>query len=181
MARDKASATDPMLAMVVAVARNGAIGRDGVLPWRLSSDLKLFRRLTMGKPLIMGRRTFESLPGALDGRDNLVVSRRPGFYADGVRVFPTVDTALQTAGVLARRRGVDEMMLIGGAALYTSMMPTVQRVYWTAVDAEPEADTFLEPLHPEQWVCVHSEPLEKGPRDDHDSILHVYERNPSVG
>ncbi|MEO1280671.1 MAG: dihydrofolate reductase [Pseudomonadota bacterium] len=169
----------PALAMVVAVARNGAIGKDGTLPWRLSSDLKMFRRLTMGKPLVMGRRTFESLPGALDGRDNLVVSRSPDLVCQGAEVFDTTDAALGRARELADQRGVDEFMLIGGAALYGALMDQVDRVYWTHVEAEPEADTFLPPLSDADWVVVSTEALERGARDEFSSELRVYERKPT--
>ncbi|MEO1207868.1 MAG: dihydrofolate reductase [Pseudomonadota bacterium] len=174
------SEPDPKLAMVVAVARNGAIGMAGTLPWRLSSDLKMFRKLTMGKPLIMGRRTFQSLPGALDGRDNLVVSRAPGLLFEGAEVFATTDAALERARVLARQRGVDEVMLIGGAALYDTLLDQVDRVYWTHVDAEPEADTFLAALAEADWVCKSTEALMQGARDDYASELRVYERKSAV-
>jgi len=169
-------ASELVLAAVVAVGRNGVIGHKGGLPWRLSSDLKLFRRLTMGKPLIMGRRTFQSLPKALDGRDNLVVSRQADFVAEGAEVFADSASALRRAEELARARGVDEIMLIGGAALYRELMPVVQRVYWTAVDGEPEGDTTLDPLSPAEWDLKRREPIPQGPRDQFASELLVYER-----
>jgi dihydrofolate reductase len=166
----------PVLAAVVAVGRNGVIGLNGGLPWRLSSDLRMFRRLTMGKPLIMGRRTFQSLPKALDGRDNLVVSSQKGFEAEGAEVFANTAAALDRARELAGQRGVDEIMLIGGAALYRELMPLVDRVYWTAVEGEPAGDTTLDPLPEAEWELVRREPIEQGPKDEYASELLVYER-----
>lgn len=167
---------DPKLCMVVAVAKNGAIGRDGGLPWRLSSDLKMFRRVTMGKPLVMGRRTFQSLPGALDGRDNLVVSRSADLQAEGAEVFADAGAALARGRTLAHQRGVDEIILIGGATLYDALLDQVERVYWTHVDAEPEADTFLEPLNMHHWQMVSAEPLPQGERDEFPAVLRIYDR-----
>lgn len=112
------------VALVVAVARNGVIGRDGDLPWRLSSDLKLFRRITMDRPIIMGRRTWSSLKKKpLDGRDNIVVTRDHEFKAPGARVVHTIEDALQIAREAAARRGVDEIMVIGGAEIYKAVLP----------------------------------------------------------
>ena len=113
-----------IVSLVVAIAENGVIGRDGGLPWRLSSDLKTFRRLTMGKPLIMGRRTFQSLKKPLDGRDNIVVSRDPHFRAEGAIVEPSFEAALDRARLCARARGTDEIMVIGGTRLFADALAT---------------------------------------------------------
>src|SRR4051812_16533982 len=103
-----------MISLVVAVADNGVIGEDGTLPWRISADLKTFRRLTMGKPLIMGRRTFQSLKKPLDGRDNIVITRNAGYRPEGTIAVHDFAAALHVARECARDRGVDEIAVIGG-------------------------------------------------------------------
>lgn len=171
----------PIVASVVAVARNGVIGRDGDLPWRLSSDLKMFRKLTMDKPLIMGRRTFQSLKKPLDGRDNIVVTRDDNFAAvDGVLIACSVAEALDIAKTCAARRGAEEIMVIGGAAIYQAMAEDVSRIYWTAVNGEPEGDTFYPKLDPKSWVEVSRTPIPQGPKDEFAAELRVYERSQSL-
>ena len=166
------------ISLIVAVAKNGVIGRDGGLPWRLSSDLKTFRRLTMGKPLIMGRRTFQSLPKALDGRDNLVVTRDASFKAPGAEVFTALGPALQRARALASARNTDEIMVIGGANLYAQVLPRADRVYWTEVDAKPDGDTYFPPLDRARWIESSREAIPRGPRDDHAATLLILDRRP---
>ncbi len=165
--------------MIVAVARNGVIGHNGDLPWRLSSDLKMFRRLTMGKPLIMGRRTFQSLKKPLDGRDNIVVSRDRAFRPDGAIVVRDVKEAVEVAKRCASKRGANEIMVIGGAQIYAATLSLVSRIYWTAVDAEPEGDTTFPPLDMAQWAEVGGEVIERGERDEYAARLVVYERQGS--
>lgn len=162
--------------LIVAVARNGVIGRDGGLPWRLSSDLKMFQRLTMGKPLIMGRRTFQSLGKPLDGRDNLVVTRDRRFTARGAEVFSGLNEALERAHVLAAKRGADEIMIIGGAELYAQVLDRADRIYWTEVDAEPDGDTRFPPLDRNHWRESGREAIARGPKDDHDARLLILDR-----
>ena len=164
------------ISLIVAVARNGIIGAKGQLPWRLSSDLKTFRRLTMGKPIVMGRKTFASLGKPLDGRDNIVVTRDPHFDVEGVTAFNSLSEALILARALARTNGSDEVMVIGGAEIYQAALPLAGRIYWTAVDAAPDGDVVFPPLDPAQWVETSSEPLPRGPRDDHGATLMIFER-----
>ncbi len=165
------------IALIVAVAKNGVIGRDGGLPWRLSSDLKLFRKLTMGKPIVMGRRTYQSLGKPLDGRDNIVVTTNRDLNFDGAIVVGSIDEAMRVAREKAGQRGVDEIMIIGGATLYTATLPVADRVYWTTVDAEPEGDTHFASLDPDLWRLVSSEELPQTERDEFSSRLEVYERS----
>jgi dihydrofolate reductase len=165
-----------ILSLIVAVAENGVIGRDGGLPWRLSSDLKTFRRLTMGKPMIMGRRTYDSIGKPLDGRDNIVVTRDPFFEVAGVSACASVSEALTLARVLAMTRGADEIMVIGGAAIYDAVLPLADRIYFTQVHAKPEGDRHFTALDPKTWTEVSREPLPKGERDDFASTLITYER-----
>ncbi len=164
------------ISFVVAASENGVIGRDGGLPWRQSSDLKTFRRLTMGKPMIMGRRTFESIGKPLDGRDNIVVTRDPFFEVNGVSVAPSVADAVTLARVLAMTRGADEIMVIGGAQIYDALLPIADRIYLTRIHAEVEGDRHLPPLDPARWREVSREVLPKGERDDHAASLFVYDR-----
>jgi dihydrofolate reductase len=167
-----------LITLIVAVADNGVIGRDGGLPWRLSSDLKTFRRLTMGKPLIMGRRTFQSLRKPLDGRDNIVVSRDENFRHDGAIVVPSFPAALAQAERCARQRGVDEVMVIGGADIFAEALPLAGRIYKTEVRGSPEGDTLMPATDWAKWREVSREALPRGERDDFDATLIVLERKP---
>ena len=169
-----------ILSLIVAVAENGVIGREGGLPWRLSSDLKTFRRLTMGKPLIMGRRTFQSIGKPLDGRDNIVVTRDPHFEVAGVSSCETVTDAITLARMLATTRGADEIMVIGGAQIYAAVMPVANRIYLTHVHAAPDGDRHFAPLDAKIWHEVARDALPQGPRDEFASTLAVYERRPGV-
>lgn len=166
-----------IIAFVVAVAENGVIGRDGALPWRLSSDLKMFRRLTMGKPIIMGRRTWESLPKRpLDGRDNIVITRTADYRANGAHVAGSVDAALALAQRLAEERGADEIAVIGGAQVYRDMMERVDRIYWTQVHGAPEGDTVFPELDAQEWREVGREPIDQTDRDQYAATLKIMER-----
>jgi len=136
----------PRLAMIVAAAENGVIGRHNALPWRLPEDLRYFRRVTMGKPVIMGRRTFESIGRALPGRCNIVVTANRGFAAEGVRVVHGFDEALALARAVAEIDGAEEIMLIGGAQLYALGLPRVERIYLTRVRGAIPGDAFLPPV-----------------------------------
>lgn len=139
------------IALVVAVAKNGVIGKDNKLPWRLPGDLKHFRELTWGKPIIMGRKTFQSLGRPLPGRDNIVISRSRRWDAGGVTVVPTVDSAIEIGKRLAAAKGVDEVMIIGGAQIYALALPQADRVYMTEIAAAPDGDTFFPTLEPATW------------------------------
>lgn len=166
----------PKISLVVAVAENGVIGRDGGLPWRQSSDLKTFRRLTMHKPIIMGRRTFQSIGRPLDGRDNIVVTRDPYFEAEGVSTCDSVADALRLARMLATTKGEDEIMVIGGAGIFAATLADADRIYLTRIGATPEGDTHFPPLDDKEWVEAHREDLPRGPRDDHAASLIILER-----
>jgi dihydrofolate reductase len=165
-----------MVSLVVAVAENGVIGRDGGLPWRLSSDLKTFRRLTMGKPLIMGRRTFQSLRKPLDGRDNIVVSRDAAFQPEGAIVARDLAAALERARACAIARGVDEIMVIGGSDVFKEALPFARFIYKTEVHGRPEGDALFPDVDWSQWEERRREPLEKGERDDFAATFVVLER-----
>lgn len=168
---------DPKLAFIVAVARNGVIGRDGVLPWRLSSDLKLFRKLTMGKPVVMGRRTWQSLfRQPLDGRDNIIITQNAGFEAPGAHVVGDAKSAVALGADFARERGAAEIMVIGGAQVYRALWDEVARIYWTQVEADVEGDTRLPSLDPGLWRERSREAIPRGPNDEFDANLLIFER-----
>jgi dihydrofolate reductase len=136
--------------LIVAMARNGVIGVDNKLPWKLSADLARFKRLTMGHHIIMGRKTFESIGRALPGRTTVVLTRSE-FVASGVIVAPSLDEAYEVA------RDDDEPFVCGGAEVYKLALPTVDRVYLTVVERDFEGDAFFAPLDPAQWVVRESE------------------------
>ena len=165
-----------IVSLVVAVAENGVIGRDGKLPWRMPSDLKTFRRMTMGKPIVMGRKTFQSIGKALDGRDNIVVTRDAAFSAEGVSVMGSLGEALVLAKGLARTKGVDEVMVIGGGEIFAAALPLAHRIYWTEIHGQPEGDvTFARP-DPALWTEVRREAIPRGERDEFAATLVVLER-----
>jgi dihydrofolate reductase len=141
------------IALIVAMARNRVIGSDNRLPWHLPADMKRFRLLTLGKPVIMGRRTFESIGKALPGRTNIVLTRRDDFRPpDMVQVVPGLDSALQLAREIAARDGVDECMVIGGGELYAASLPIATRIYLTLIDADVPGDTLFPEIHSPEWI-----------------------------
>lgn len=167
----------PHLALVVARARNGVIGRDGDLPWRLRSDLQRFKAVTMGKPCIMGRKTWDSLPlKPLPGRLNLVLSKDESFEARGAVVCTTLDEAVEIAREQAMDDGVDEVCVIGGAGLFAAALPRAKRLYLTEVEAAPEGDVRFPPFDESAWVEVSSEAVPAGEKDDHAFVFRVLER-----
>lgn len=171
------SPSTPAICLVVAVAENGVIGRNGALPWRLSSDLKTFRATTMGKPLIMGRRTYESLPGPLDGRDNIVVSRGEALSrTEGIYTVRSVEEALALARTCAETRGASEIMVIGGSEIFAATLPLAKRIYWTHVEGAPDGDTHFPPFDAHEWHIASRHELPRGPRDDFSCTLKVLER-----
>jgi dihydrofolate reductase len=167
----------PAIALVVARARNGVIGREGGLPWRLRSDLALFKATTLGKPIIMGRKTWDSLPKKpLPGRMNLVLSRDGSFEPQGALVCNRFDEALEIAREQAREDGVDEVCVIGGTALFALALPKAKRLYLTEVEAEPEGDARFPAFDEATWREVRREAHPAGEGDDHPFVFRVLER-----
>lgn len=155
------------LALIVAVAENGVIGRDGGLPWHLSSDLKRFRALTWGKPLIMGRRTFESIGKPLPGRVSVVLSADPAFTVpEGVVKVPNLPAALAAAGDVAHGLGADEAMVIGGRRVFADTLPLARMLHLTEVDLRPEGDVYFPPFDRSGWRELEREGPLQGPKDD---------------
>ena len=152
--------TTPILTLgPVARGRNGVIGREGDLPWRLKSDLRMFKRLTLGKPVIMGRKTWDSLPlKPLPGRANIVLSRDGTFAPRNAIVCEDFSEAVQIGREQAAEDGAEEVCVIGGAALFAMALPKARRIYLTEVDAAPEGDVVLPPIDEAQWTEVLREP-----------------------
>jgi dihydrofolate reductase len=167
----------PRVSFVVAVSKNGVIGLNGRLPWRLSSDLRSFKTITMGKPLVMGRKTWESLPKRpLPGRDNIVVTRQRGYEAPGATVVNDAEAALSKAEMFARRVKSDEIAVIGGGEIFALLLPRADRIYLTEVDLEVEGDTKFPPLDPAQWKEVGREKFPRGENDDAAFVVHTLDR-----
>ena len=171
-----AAAREPVIALVVARAENGAIGVGGDLPWRLSTDLKQFRKVTLGKPVIMGRRTFMSLLRPLDGRANIVLTRNAAFVAPGAVMAYNLEEALDVARKEAAKAGVDEIMVIGGDDVFRAVMPLAKRIYLTEVHASPHADTWFKDFNLKDWRELSRERHEPGPKDQYPFSFVVLER-----
>jgi dihydrofolate reductase len=159
---------------IVAVARNGVIGRDGQLPWRLPDDLRRFRKLTTGHHVIMGRATYESIGRPLPDRENLVLTRSDRYVAPGCTVLHDLDEALEHA----RSAGDEEAFVIGGAALYALALPRTDRIYLTRIEEDVAGDTTFPPLGGD-WVEVSRERHEADPRHAHAFTFTVLERAPA--
>jgi dihydrofolate reductase len=172
--------SEPAVLIVAAVARNGVIGSNNRLLWRLSSDLKRFKSLTMGKPLIMGRKTFQSIGRPLPGREIVVVSRDKTFLATGVLVVHGLDAALEGASDRARAVGADRVVIAGGAEIYAQTIGRADLLAITEVALEPEGDARFPRIAPKLWREVRREAGARGPRDDADFAFVDYERRMPV-
>ncbi|WEX76290.1 dihydrofolate reductase [Sinorhizobium numidicum] len=168
MTEAKAEAkAEPKIVIVVAVAKNGVIGRGGDLPWRLSTDLKRFKALTIGKPVVMGRKTWASIGRPLPGRPNVVISRTPGFEAQGAEVAPSLQGALEMAREHAAAIGADEICIIGGGEIYRQSIDLADVLHVTEVQAEVDGDTRFPQIDPAVFEKVFEEDLPRGEKDSH--------------
>jgi dihydrofolate reductase len=164
------------VALIAAVAANGVIGAGGAMPWRLSTDLRRFKALTTGHPVIMGRATFESIGKPLPGRINIVVSGQDGFAPEGVTVATSPEAALERASSAAQDAGVDAVFVIGGATLYAAMLPSADALHITHVEASPEGDTWFPAIDPAVWEPVNEERHPAGDKDTAATVYTVYRR-----
>lgn len=139
------------ISLIVAAATNNVIGRDGALPWHLSDDLKRFKKLTIGKPIIMGRLTHESIGKPLPDRRNIVISGQDGLQIEGCEVAATPEAALELVA------GAEEVMVIGGGKIYEQMMSNADRIYMTCIDDAVDGDTFFPDIKPEEWQVIYQE------------------------
>jgi dihydrofolate reductase len=165
------------IALVVAIARNGVIGREGGLPWRLSTDMKRFRALTTGHPIVMGRRTWESFPRRpLPERTNIVVTRDGGFAAEGAVRAGSLEEAMDIARAAP---GGEAVQVIGGGQIYAQALPLADRLDVTHVETDTDGDTHFPAIDPAQWRAASSEAVPAGPKDDFETRYVVYMRRAS--
>jgi dihydrofolate reductase len=163
--------SDAKIALVVAAARNGVIGIRNQLPWSLPTELKRFKELTTGHPLIMGRNTYEAIGRPLPDRDNIVVTR--GQVMDDARVHTvnSIEEAIALARRFAATRKVDQIMVVGGGQIYEQTLPLAQRIYLTRVDMDVEGDTVFPDLNPDRWREIAREEFKAGPNDNADYTI----------
>ena len=166
------------LVLVVAVARNGVIGGDNRLLWRLKGDMLHFKRCTMGRPMIMGRKTFDSIGKALPGRETIVLTREAGFLRESVLIAHDLEAALQLAAEAAGRLGADEIAVVGGGEIYRQTLDLAAKIELTEVALEPEGDAFFPMLDPKVWRETRREPhrANKEAGDEADYAFVTYER-----
>lgn len=166
----------PRIVLVVAVAENGVIGRNGGLPWRIPGDLKHFKAVTMGKPVVMGRKTYDSIGKPLPGRPNIVITRDRNFRAEGVRVTNGFEEVLDAANEEAKRIGVSEIAIIGGYGLFAHFLPMVARIELTEVHAKPDGDVRFPRFDRSEWKETRRDGPHQGPKDDHPYTIVTLER-----
>ncbi len=164
------------VALIAAVADNGVVGRDNQLPWYLPEDLKHFKRTTLGKPVLMGRKTWESIGRPLPGRTNIVITRQPDYQSQGAHVAASLEQAVELAEAVAVIDGARELMVIGGAEIYRLALPRAQRMYLTEVHAEVTGDARFPCWDHSQWrECSRERHAAEGPNPYNYSFV-VYER-----
>ena len=161
------------ISMIAAMAHDRVIGLDNQMPWHLPADLAHFKRVTLGKPVLMGRKTFESIGRPLPGRRNLVISRNPGFKAPGVEVFSSVDEVLAT---LSEAEAPEELMVIGGGHLYGQLLPRADSLYLTRIDLVVAGDTRFPAFDEGDWVRTESDPHQPDEKNPHPYCFETWQR-----
>jgi dihydrofolate reductase len=162
------------VALIVAVSQNNVIGRDNQLPWHLPEDLQYFKSVTMGKPILMGRKTYDSIGRPLPGRTNIVITRDPSWAAEGVVVVNSLEDAISAGAEACEAADSDEVMVIGGAQIYRDCLPIAEKLYLTKVEAEVDGDAFFPKIDMDQWHKI----SEKEPKtvDKHPYRFLILER-----
>jgi dihydrofolate reductase len=166
----------PRLVLVAAVAENGVIGRNNKLPWKIPGDLKRFQRLTIGKPVVMGRLTYESMGGPLKGRANIVLTRDRNYRAKGAAVVSSLENALALASKEAARAKTDEIAIIGGNVVFEETLPRAHRLEITEVHASPEGDAYFPKFDKTEWKEVLRDGPHQGKNDSLPYTFVTYER-----
>ena len=161
-----------MISLIVAASTNNVIGAQGDLPWRLSADLQRFKALTLGKPIVMGRKTYESIGRPLPGRQNIVITRQADFNAAGCDVVASPEAAIEAAG------GADEIMIIGGSHIYAAFLPLADRIYLTRVHADVAGDAHLPALNDDEWRPEIVESVGADERNEYATDFVILERTP---
>jgi dihydrofolate reductase len=164
------------IVIIAAVAENGVIGNGQAMPWHIPSDFGFFKRMTLGKPIVMGRKQFETVGKPLPGRTNIVVTRQENYQPEGVEVFGTVENAIERAMAIAQADGGDEVMVIGGGDLYAQLIGRADRLYVSHVDLSPVGDVYFPAIDPTEWVVVDLPEVEPNPKDETSYRVKVYER-----
>jgi len=166
----------PRLAMIAAVAENGVIGSAGRIPWRIPSDMAFFKATTMGRPIVMGRKQYETVGRPLPGRTNIVVSRQPGYQPDGVIVINDLDAAIDHALSMAADDGVDEAMIIGGGEIYAAALPRAGRLYISRVALAPVGEVVFPEIDPTMWRVADTPAVTPSAKDEASYRIEVLER-----
>lgn len=162
-----------IISAIAAVARNGAIGKDNQIPWYLPADLAYFKRTTLHRHVIMGRKSFDSIGRPLPKRVNIVITRNPFYIADGILTVPTLQDALD----IARQNGETEAFIIGGGEIYRQSLPHWDRIYLTEVDTEPEdADAFFPEINPDEWQEISAERHDPDEKNPFAYVFRVFEK-----
>lgn len=160
------------ISMIAAMAHDRVIGKDNQMPWHLPADLAHFKRVTLGKPVLMGRKTFESIGRPLPGRRNLVISRNPDYQAEGIEVVGSVEAAL----ALLAGSSVEELMVIGGGHLYAEMLPSADCLYLTRIDLAVEGDTRFPAFDEGDWSCIERESHQPDEKNPHFYCFETWQR-----
>ena len=168
--------SDPVISFVVAVTENDVIGRDGGLPWRLSSDLKRFKALTLGKPVVMGRKTWVSIGRPLPGRPNIVISRDPDLRLEGAETVTSLDAAIARGAELAHAAGGNEVVVIGGGEIFRQAFDRADILHVTVIEAEIPGDTLFPAIDPAVFEKGPEEHVPAGEKDDHPTRFATYTR-----
>ncbi len=164
------------ISLVAAVAENGVIGAGGALAWRISDDMKWFKKVTKGKPVIMGRKTFASIGEPLSGRDNIVITRSHDFAAPGVLVAHSIDEAVSIAKDCAALHGADEICVIGGGEIYAALLPRAARLYLTRVKVRVAGDVYFPEINPENWTQKACGECVKNARNEFPCTFFILDR-----
>ncbi|MDX7920778.1 type 3 dihydrofolate reductase [Aeromonas media] len=160
------------ISMIAALAKNQVIGKNNLMPWHMPADLAHFKRVTLGKPVLMGRKTFESIGRPLPGRRNLVISRNLDYQADGVEMVSSVDVALTRL----QGEGVEELMVIGGGYLYEQLLPKADCLYLTRIDLAVAGDTRFPAFDESDWVRIESDPHQPDEKNPHPYCFETWRR-----
>jgi dihydrofolate reductase len=168
--------TNIPLALVVAMSKNNVIGKGGTMPWRMSDDLKWFKKNTLGKPIIMGRKTFQSIGRPLPDRDNIVITRQSDFCHEDITVAGDLEDAIAIAEAFALHRGVQEICIIGGGEIYRQSLPFASRIYLTEIDTDIEGDVFFPAFNEEEWQRESKGTISKNDKNDYDARLSILTR-----
>ncbi|MEH6402554.1 MAG: dihydrofolate reductase [Sneathiella sp.] len=165
-----------IISAVLAVSENDVIGSENALPWRLSNDLKQFKKNTLGKPMIMGRKTFESLPGLLPGRTSIILTRDKSYAIEGALIAHTPEDALKLARKDAVQRNIEEITIVGGGEIYRQFLALTDRFYLTRVHTEIEGDTHFFSLNDASWEVSSKEFHEKSDKNDYDHTFYILDK-----